>query len=593
MRKDGGFFFFFRPGRAAGFSTKNFVEKKKLTPLNLRSHLFFLRHFQNSCSFGVVGVGALRDLMLGEAKSRKKKVINAVYVTGECNTAGFYLGRDPAMLTPTVLMRQGAAAVWLSTRSSFTLGGDKKRGGKGGEKAPSSPHKRKIRAKYELQHFVKVHRGADDVAYKSMGLRGDKEWLKEGKGEQGGEEEENGGENGENGDEQNDEPERIGIYFTRDVPRAASVAIDKVLRKIAPKLLSPRQLLREGLRIRREKKERKRLEKKARTSSSPSPSPASPKNRFSFADCCEHFALHPGIHSMLVGFARGLRLPVHKVLPSFAALRDYANLSAASTWYVMAYLESLGDGGEGESRRGGSEGDGGRGEGEGGGAGGKGGGGKSRRRRGEPFRGIRRGERVLQLGVGSGVKAGICVWEALRDIEREDHAAWRHLRGRPVEERELPLAVPDIFAEERERERERGGGGGTGGGGTGGGSAAVAAADAADETLAALADSVSEEGGKSATAAGTTTSNTAAAAGGASAGKSSGGQEQKQPTKAAEGQRPRRPFSEVRPLAMERCEAQGKEYDEVQRKRKERKQREEDAAAAAEAAAAAAANVET
>ncbi|KIY95863.1 hypothetical protein MNEG_12098 [Monoraphidium neglectum] len=44
---------------------------------------------------------------------------------------------------------------------------------------------------------------------------------------------------------------------------------------------------------------------------------------------------------MLKGFMKGMRLPASKVLPSFAALRDYGNTSSPSTYYVMAYLESL------------------------------------------------------------------------------------------------------------------------------------------------------------------------------------------------------------------------------------------------------------
>jgi len=38
----------------------------------------------------------------------------------------------------------------------------------------------------------------------------------------------------------------------------------------------------------------------------------------------------------------GMSLPASKVLPSFAALRDYGNTSCSTTWYVMAYMESIG-----------------------------------------------------------------------------------------------------------------------------------------------------------------------------------------------------------------------------------------------------------
>jgi hypothetical protein len=39
--------------------------------------------------------------------------------------------------------------------------------------------------------------------------------------------------------------------------------------------------------------------------------------------------------------------------------------------------------------------------------------------------------------VGTGVKAGVNVWKALRDIQ-EPHPAWQHLQGVPVTEADLP-----------------------------------------------------------------------------------------------------------------------------------------------------------
>lgn len=371
------------------------------------------------CSFGVLGIGALRDLMRGHEKARRGRTVNAVFVTGECITAGFYLGKDPMMLASTSLVRQGAAAVWLSTKSSFSLEGGEGNE-KGGEKAEgrrpfSKKNKRTVvRAKYRLQHFVKTHNGADDVAYGSMGMRSDGHTSRR-----------KGGDGG--GDEQQQQPERRAMYFSGDIPRVASRAIDAVLRGVAPRLLSPRQLVQALLRMRREKRQKREEEKRQKEEDKedeerkegngvPTPrrrrrAPRSPSSSsssspgFSFASCCDHFALHPGVHSMLVAFMKGMRLPVSKAMPSFAALRDYGNLGSASTWYVLANLEAVGAG-------------------------------------------IRRGERVLQLGVGSGVKAGACVWKALRAIRSVDHAAWRHLNGIPVEERDLPLAVPDVLAQE-------------------------------------------------------------------------------------------------------------------------------------------------
>ena len=42
--------------------------------------------------------------------------------------------------------------------------------------------------------------------------------------------------------------------------------------------------------------------------------------------------------------------------------------------------------------------------------------------------------------MGTGVKAGVNVWKALRDIQ-EPHPAWQHLQGVPVTEADLPLPL--------------------------------------------------------------------------------------------------------------------------------------------------------
>jgi predicted NBD/HSP70 family sugar kinase len=77
---------------------------------------------------------------------------------------------------------------------------------------------------------------------------------------------------------------------------------------------------------------------------------------------------------------------------SCMVLHDYGNISSSSTWYTFGYLESV--------------------------------------------RGTKRGDRVLQLGIGSGVKCGVNIWRALRDVH-DVQDAWAHrvvdpapLRGR-------------------------------------------------------------------------------------------------------------------------------------------------------------------
>ena len=49
-----------------------------------------------------------------------------------------------------------------------------------------------------------------------------------------------------------------------------------------------------------------------------------------------------GGYAVLKAVQAGMPLPASKVLPSFAALRDYGNTSCSTTWYVMAYMETVG-----------------------------------------------------------------------------------------------------------------------------------------------------------------------------------------------------------------------------------------------------------
>jgi len=44
---------------------------------------------------------------------------------------------------------------------------------------------------------------------------------------------------------------------------------------------------------------------------------------------------------------------------------------------------------------------------------------------------IKRSETVMQIGMGGGMKAGVNIWRALRDVS-DNHLAWRHLCGTPI-----------------------------------------------------------------------------------------------------------------------------------------------------------------
>lgn len=117
-----------------------------------------------------------------------------------------------------------------------------------------------------------------------------------------------------------------------------------------------------------------------------------------FTQCVDHFALHAGGYAVLKGLQQAMQLPSEKMMPSFATLRDYGNTSCSTTWYVMAYMESV--------------------------------------------QGMKRNQSIMQIGMGGGMKAGVNVWRALRDV-KNTHGAWRHLEGKPVTEADLPRPIDD------------------------------------------------------------------------------------------------------------------------------------------------------
>ncbi len=53
-----------------------------------------------------------------------------------------------------------------------------------------------------------------------------------------------------------------------------------------------------------------------------------------FTEGVQHFALHAGGYAVVKGLQKAMRLPVERVLPSFATLRDYGNTSCSTTWCV-------------------------------------------------------------------------------------------------------------------------------------------------------------------------------------------------------------------------------------------------------------------
>ncbi|KNA21707.1 hypothetical protein SOVF_040930 [Spinacia oleracea] len=87
----------------------------------------------------------------------------------------------------------------------------------------------------------------------------------------------------------------------------------------------------------------------------------------------EHFCIHAGGRAVLDELEKTLKLSQLHMEPSRMTLYRYGNTSSSSVWYQLAYLEAKGR--------------------------------------------IKRGDRIWQIGFGSGFKCNSAVWRALRNID--------------------------------------------------------------------------------------------------------------------------------------------------------------------------------
>ena len=98
-----------------------------------------------------------------------------------------------------------------------------------------------------------------------------------------------------------------------------------------------------------------------------------------FKKAFEHMCIHTGGRGVIDTIEKELALPRAWVEPSRASLYQYGNTSSTSIWYILAYMETAGR--------------------------------------------VKKGDRVWQLGFGSGFKCNSAVWVAQCSIKAA-HGAW-------------------------------------------------------------------------------------------------------------------------------------------------------------------------
>jgi len=84
----------------------------------------------------------------------------------------------------------------------------------------------------------------------------------------------------------------------------------------------------------------------------------------------DHFCIHSGGRAVLEAVQKNLCLSDDQIAPSMNTLKDWGNTSSSSLWYELEWVERFG--------------------------------------------GLRRGDRILQMGFGAGFKCNSSVWVAMR-----------------------------------------------------------------------------------------------------------------------------------------------------------------------------------
>ncbi|KAL5721188.1 very-long-chain 3-oxoacyl-CoA synthase [Ranunculus cassubicifolius] len=180
----------------------------------------------------------------------------------------------------------------------------------------------KRKAMFKLKHLIRTHLAASDDAYQCIM-------------------------------QQEDQNGYLGISLSDRLPKVAAQSIIGNFRELLPKMLPVRELLRYAIM-----------------------SCFRGKATINFKSCVNHFIIHTGGSKVIDGVGKSLALDDYDLEPSRMALHRFGNTSAASLWYVLAYMEA-----------------------------------KKR---------LRKGNTILMINPGGGFKCNTCVLEVVRDLGDEN-----------------------------------------------------------------------------------------------------------------------------------------------------------------------------
>jgi len=238
--------------------------------------------------------------------------VRCVIVSTENITQNWYLGKQKSMLLSNTLFRLGCAAVLLSNRAADAS-----------------------RARFELHTVVRTHSGSDDQAYDSVFQMEDSAGIR-------------------------------GVKLSKNIMDIAGNSLKTNITTLAPLVLPLSEHLKFGLYVLR-----KRLMRAGVLAHQKLP-PFVPDFHLAF----RHFCIHTGGRGVLDVMEDALALSAEDMAPSRFVLHRFGNVSSASIWYELEYVERSGR--------------------------------------------MRRGDRVWQIAFGSGFKCNSAVWRALVSNSQRD-----------------------------------------------------------------------------------------------------------------------------------------------------------------------------
>ncbi|KAF9593190.1 hypothetical protein IFM89_020486 [Coptis chinensis] len=230
----------------------------------LRSNIRSFNLSGMGCSAGLISIDLARDLLQVHPNS------NALVISLEVITPSYYSGNERSMLLPNCLFRMGGAAILLSNR-----------------------RRDRRRAKYNLVHVVRTHKGADDRAFRCVYEEEDSEGKK-------------------------------GVALQKDLMAIAGEALKSNITTIGPLVLpASEQLLFLFTLI-------------GRKLINPKWKPYIPD----FKQAFEHFCIHAGGRAVIDELQKNLQLSAEHVEASRMTLHRFGNTSSSSLWYELNYIEA-------------------------------------------------------------------------------------------------------------------------------------------------------------------------------------------------------------------------------------------------------------